>query len=152
MSFKKQAKQFEREIGKAIGEKVAAKVKNPYNPRDVEKAINAELSQWSFEDLVDFGSDTAALILETIASDRDSVEGQAVSMFDTLDLPVPDEDTPEYEEWLEWGIEEAEDAFDDVADQINKKTKLPGTIGFGWEEGGFHMFYYFEKEDHPELD
>lgn len=127
--------------------------RGPYNAGQVERSIRTDLMQWQgqVDDLIGPGEDEAQIIADTVVSEHAGNQvDQLTIMYDALDMPIPDEDDPEYEEWLEFGFEEAEESFNRIADQLNSRMKLPGMVSFGWDQG-YYMFYRWDPEDHPEL-
>lgn len=139
------------QIGKESSKKVKADGE-VFDPDVVKRIIESDLAGWEgqVDDLIEPGTSEPSLLIETLASEYGNEEDQAKELLDILNLEPSsdDQDDPEY--W-QWEIERAEDEFDSVADMLNDKIDLPGTIYFMWADGGYHMFYTWEIEDHPEL-
>ena len=138
--------------GEAVREQAINEVANPYDPKYVANVISNDLMQWvgQVDDLKDSKYDDPEIMVDTIASEYDNVEDQALDMLDNVGLEPSPGDQDDLEYWA-WEIERAEDAHDEIADMLNKRSGLPGTIYFMWQDGGYRMFYTWEVEDHPEL-
>lgn len=138
------------------------KVTNPYDNKDLRKEITGLLDKFMDEpeDLGDPDNpDTYSLFVHTIAAGHQGIHQPGI-VADLFGIKIPaDAETPgghpttDWDEW-EWAWEEIEDKADKIAEMINSKIDLPGTVYFGSLEsyGDYGLYYMWDKGDHKAWD
>lgn len=138
------------------------KVTNPYDNEELREEV-IELLDDSMDNPEDLGDpdnhETYSLFVHTIAAGHQGIHRPGI-IADFFDLKIPADaetaggrPTTDWDEW-EWAWEEIDRKADEIADQINKNIKLPGTVHFSSLEGygDYGLFYTWDKGDHKPWD
>ena len=135
---------------------------NLYDNKELKEEINKVINNFMDEpeDLGDpENPDSYSLFVPTIAAGHQGTHQPGI-IADFLDLKIPADaktsggrPTTDWDEW-EWAWEEIEDKADEIADMINSKINLPGTVHFDSLEsyGDYGLFYTWDKSDHKAWD
>lgn len=138
------------------------KVTNPYDNKELRDEITNSLNKFMNEpeDLGDpDNQESYSLLVHTIVAGHQGFHQVGIiANFFNLKIPA-DAETPggqpttDWDEW-EWNWEEVDEKTDEIADMINSKIDLPGTVHFDSLEsyGDYGLFYMWDKGDHKAWD
>ena len=126
-------------------------VNNPYDITDLERTVEAEMGSFKPDELLDRDSDDFGLVVDTVA---EGVHGTHMTEIEADAFSIPLPDGAESWEDVEFASEVLEEAEQEIADELNAKTSLPGQFMFETNEGFLdrQLTYRFPHGAHPEWE
>ena len=138
------------------------KVTNPYDIQELKDEVQALMNKFkgSPEDLINIDTeDSYSLFIHTIAAGHQGTHQPSI-IADFFDLKIPADaetaggyPTADWDEW-EFAWEEIDRKADEIADIINRESRMPGTFYFGGLEGydDYGLYYIWDKGNHADWD